>query len=296
MIDKVKERAVKTLSNNLGIEFELFENKNVLPPPTEEEFLLYQKLVHSTIGIFLPIHKKAMLAHRLYKRLAKCECKGFKEYFNFISIKENEKELKLALELITTNETFFFREDKHFQFLAELVTEKQLNTSITNVWSAACSTGEEAYSIAMVLDHYCKHPWKLVATDVNQSVIDHARRGIYVDSRTSFLPEPFKKTYCRKGTAEFQGHMRITPKLRDRVSFGVFNLLHEIKENDHYDVIFLRNVMIYFDDETKLNLINKIWSSLKSNGYLIVGHSESLFGISEKFNALKPSIYQKIEV
>ena len=264
--------------------------------PTDHEFLLFQKLVHMKLGIFLPTQKKAMLAHRLYKRLRECGCQNFRDYFNLISSDINVKELIVALELITTNETFFFREDKHFDFLAKHVSEQNTSSALTSIWSAACSTGEEAYSIAMVLDSYCKQPWKLIATDVNQTVIEHARRGIYVDERTSFIPQEFKKKYCRKGVNEFQGYLRISPQLRDRVSFNVFNLLHNIKEKKHFDVIFLRNVMIYFDDETKMSLINKIWAALKPNGLLIVGHSESLFGISERFNALKPSIYKRIEV
>ena len=264
-------------------------NENV---PSEQEFLLFQSLVHSRLGISLPKHKRVMLGHRLFKRVKALNLSSFGEYYRHINLLENGQEMERALELITTNETFFFREEKHFDFLKdEILSQVSLN-KVFKVWSAAASSGEEPYSIAMILQKHCIAPWQLKASDVNNSVLEHARKGIYIDDRAKFLPAEYRTAYCMKGTDEYEGYLRVKPELRKKVVFFNFNLLDSMADMEHVDLIFLRNVMIYFDDDTRQKIVNNLQKTLKPGGWLFISHSETLHGLSHNFELIKPAIYK----
>lgn len=270
----------------------LSEMANLADLPTEQEFLCFQKLIHDQIGIHLPRRKRAMLGHRLHKRVRQLGCENFSQYFDYIN-EQNKTELEYALELITTNETFFFREQKHFDFLISDILPHYSYHKPLNIWCGASSTGEEPYSLAMTLEQHCNAPWSLLATDVNKAVINHAIKGIYLDERTANIPKQYKSKFCSKGIEEFDGYFRVNADLREKVLFRQFNLLENMQSLGQFDVVFLRNVMIYFKDETKQAIVEKIAQILKPDGFLIIGHAESLYGISNHYDLIKPSIYKR---
>ena len=261
--------------------------------PSEEVYTLFQKLVYNKLGIHLAKQKRMMLGHRLLNRVKRSQVNGFSDYFRFITNPENSHELEVALELMTTNETFFFREEKHFEYLANAILPKINPNREYKVWSAASSSGEEPYSIAMLLNEHCPTPWSVVASDVNKSVLAHARKGIYIDDRTKLLPKKYRQTYCVRGTDEFEGYMRVKPELRKRLHFFYFNLLDNMASLGKFDLIFIRNVMIYFDDKTRQKIIKGLQQCLNKDGYLFISHSETLHGLEHSFELIKPAIYQR---
>ncbi|MCO4798287.1 MAG: protein-glutamate O-methyltransferase CheR [Colwelliaceae bacterium] len=261
--------------------------------PSEEVFCLFQALIKKRLGIHLPVYKRVMLGHRLFKRLISTNMNNFSDYYRYINTPENAAELETALELITTNETFFFREEKHFEYLRNDILPSFSPNKELKIWSAACSTGEEPYSIAMLMKDCYPKAWSLSASDVNQTIVNQAKKAIYLDERTSLLPEEYRKENCLKGTDEFEGYLRITPELRNKVTFFQFNLLDDMKKLGTFDLIFLRNVMIYFDDNTKQNVIDKIFHLLNPGGHLFISHSETLHGIEHHLKLINPAIYQR---
>lgn len=263
--------------------------------PSVDEFKLYQALVREKLGIHLPEQKRAMLGHRLLKRLRSLQIQGFLPYFQYINCPEHKQELKQALELVTTNETYFFREIKHFEYLRDEILAKRSRALVEpfRVWSAACSSGEEPYSIAMTLSAYCQGSWELLASDVNETVLAKARKGIYLDNRMSHMSDSMRRRFCRRGTEEFDGYLRVIPELRKRVSFMQFNLLNDMQGLGHFDLIFLRNVLIYFDEPSKEKIIKRIAMQLKPGGYLFTGHSESFHGMSDDLESIQPAILKR---
>ncbi|MCJ8312711.1 MAG: SAM-dependent methyltransferase [Saccharospirillaceae bacterium] len=260
---------------------------------TDDEFKFFQILVKEKIGIHLAPHKKALLTSRLNKRLIKLNLESYYAYYKFITNKENAEELKLAIELITTNETYFFREEKHFIFLTEQLALQTSNSDEISIWSAASSYGHEAYSTAMLLDDKCKVNWKILASDVNDKVLTAGRKGIFPNERLELIPDKYFKKYCKKGTGPFDDKIRIVGELRKRIEFRNINLINSFSELGPFDIIFLRNVMIYFDDKTKKDLINRMYDVLKPGGFIFVGHSESLHGFESKLDRIQSAIYQR---
>ncbi|WP_101758283.1 protein-glutamate O-methyltransferase CheR [Oceanicoccus sp. KOV_DT_Chl] len=265
---------------------------DVLLPPSDETFILFQALIQSQTGIFLPLHKKSLLQNRLAKRLLARGLSSFDDYYQMVSSRLEKRELQQALELITTNETYFFREPAHFEYLKQSLLPGVPTGRPLRIWSAAASTGEEAYSIAMLLASCFYHPWEIFASDVNETVIQQAKKGIYLNQRTSGISAEFLEKYCRKGVAEFEGFLRIIPELRGRVNFESFNLMGSVSSLGKFNIIFLRNVMIYFDKDTQRKLLRKIAKCLEPNGWLFVSHSESLHGVTDDFYLVRPSIYR----
>ncbi|ARU56922.1 chemotaxis protein methyltransferase CheR [Oleiphilus messinensis] len=270
----------------------LHEASNQLNIPSIEEFCLFQQFILKELGISLQPQKRAMLGHRLSKRLCHLKLDSFRDYYSLITDRCNSDEKQIALDLITTNETYFFREPKHFDFLSEMILHTYPKTRPFRVWSAACSTGEEPYSIAMLLEDKCPATWSLLATDVNCTVLKSARRAIYLDSRMSELSPQYRRRFCLKGQNAFSNHLRISPDLRTKVQFRHLNLLDDFKGIGKFELIFLRNVLIYFDESLKRKIILKIMTHLVPGGYLFVGHSESFHGIHPKLKTIQPAIMQ----
>ena len=263
-----------------------------VPMPSDREFQLYQKLIFERLGIFLPEQKKALLGNRLWKRLKACNFEGFSEYYRYILSAQGRNELDTALELVTTNETYFFREQKNFDFLRDSILAKISSGKKIRIWSAAASTGEEPYSIAMLLRDRCVGEWELLCSDVNNTVLAQAQRGVYPDARVENIPDNYLQRFCRKGVGPQEGHVRVVSELREKVEFFQLNLNEPFPDLGRFDVVFLRNVLIYFETETKRKVLERIARTLNPGGYLFVGHSESLHGISEHFTAVKPAIYR----
>ncbi|HET6718278.1 MAG TPA: protein-glutamate O-methyltransferase CheR [Rhodocyclaceae bacterium] len=270
---------------------------------TDQEFALFQKLIYQIAGIALSDAKKVLLVGRLGKRLKHYNFATFSEYYRYLGGRDNSTELQIMVDLLTTNETYFFREPRHFDFLREVVL-KEDRPGTFRIWSGASSSGEEAYSMAMTLAEYRPDaPWEVFGSDISLTVLAKAQAGLYSLERTDGIPPAYMKKYCLKGVRSQEGKFLIAPELRQRVSFAQLNLTRPISRvGGHgggggvgeFDVIFLRNVIIYFDQETKRKVVENMLPMLKPNGYFIVGHSESLNGISCRVQAVRPTIYQRI--
>jgi chemotaxis protein methyltransferase CheR len=200
-------------------------------------------------------------------------------------------ELQIAVDLLTTNETYFFREGHHFTVLAELASTSRAHPF--RVWSAACSSGEEPYSIAMVLaDRVPGSSWEVLGSDISTRVLARARAGHYVLERTTHIPPQYLKKFCLKGIGVEQGTLLVDRSLRQRVQFMQINLNAPLPQIGMFDVVFLRNVIIYFNAETKRQVVNRVLAQLKPGGHFIIGRSETLHGVTEAVQVLSPSVYR----
>lgn len=261
--------------------------------PSDKEFFLFQELVEQVMGVHLPLHKKTLLNNRLAKRLAARRCRNFREYFDLIRGTGEDAEYQLALELLTTNETYFFREPRHFDYLRDVLLPERRGDQALRVWSAACSTGEEPYSIAMVLREHCRGPWEIVASDINTRVLEQARIGIYPGARVKLIPEHLKRRYCRRGTGPYEDQLRVAPEVRAQVHFQQINLNAEIPASiGRFELIFIRNAMIYFERRTQMAVLERLRRCLQPRGHIFIGHAESLHGLSNQFDMVQPAIYR----
>lgn len=260
------------------------------------EFEKFKSLIYDLAGITLSTGKKALVVSRLTKRLRHFQFESFGQYYRHVTNAENRAELQVMIDLLTTNETYFFREPKHFDFLKEKL-KAEANRSWTTpyrVWSAAASTGEEGYTLAMLLkDVLGEAPWQVLGTDISTRVLEAARRGLYSRERAQGIPPEYLARFCLKGVRSQEGMLLIDKSLKANVEFKQMNLLEPSSGVGQFDAIFLRNVMIYFDTETKTKIVTKLSQHLKPKGYFFVGHSESLNGIYNGFKNIVPSVYQK---
>ena len=263
---------------------------------SEKEFAQFQRFIFDAAGITLSSAKKALVMSRLARRLQQHQLSSFGEYFRLLSSGEAPTETQVAIDLLTTNDTYFFRESKHFELLRELALDARRQAQTMRVWSAASSTGEEAYSIAMVLaDCMLENTWEVIGSDISSRVLERARFGHYSLERATHIPLDYLKRFCLKGIGDHQGTLLIERNLRNRVQFMQINLNATLPRLGLFDVVFLRNVMIYFNECTKRQVVDRILSSLKPGGYFMVGHSESLHGINDAVQQIAPSIYRQPE-
>lgn len=265
-------------------------------PITDQEFALFQRLIYKIAGISLSDAKKVLLVGRLARRLNVYGFGTFSQYYRMLASGEHPEELQTMVDLLTTNETYFFRESKHFDFLRDEIIAKRKSSGIFRVWSAASSSGEEIYTLAMVLaDCLPGTPWEVVGSDISTRVLEKAATGHYSLARTEGIPPDFLRKYCLKGVRTNAGTFLIAPELRQRTRFYQINLTQPITTNiGEFEVIFLRNVLIYFDAETKAKVINNLLPRLKSGGFLIIGHSETLNNLNiARLDTVRPTIYRK---
>lgn len=263
------------------------------PTLTDPEFEVLRKLLYESVGINLTPEKKALVTGRLAKRIGDLGLDSFGAYFQRIARLDAE-ERQWAFNALSTNETSFFREPEHFRYLVEAILPQVKPGQAFRVWSAASSSGEEAYSIAMVLsEHLGRGPWEIVGSDISTKVLELARRGLYPMERARTIPKPYLHAYCLKGTGPHDGAFLIDASLRKRVNFLHANLLGPLPEVGRFDLIFLRNVLIYFDPPTKLRVIDNLLPFLRPGGHFFSGHSESLTGLVRGLETVKPAIYRK---
>lgn len=256
------------------------------------EFRLFQRLMFDTAGVTLAPSKQALVSGRLSKRLKARACTSFTAYYELIS--HDAEERQWAVDLLTTNETYFFREPKHFAFLREHILPAHPRSRPFRAWSAACSSGEEVYSIAMTLaEVFGMDGWSLLGSDLNSQVLQKARGGHYALTRTEGIPREYLRRYCLKGTGSQAGTFLVGRALRERAQFRQINLNTTIPRQEPFDAIFLRNVMIYFSAETKRAVVQRVVGQLAPGGHLFIGHSESLSGIADGLVAVRPSVYRK---
>lgn len=266
-----------------------------LAPLKDSEFQNFQAWLYRSTGIHLSDAKKALVAGRLAKRLAHHQLTSYGDYFRLITVGQSTAELQTAIDLLTTNETYFFREPKHFDFLRSTVLPPLTRVSrAVRVWSGASSSGEEIYTIAMVMaDVLGERPWDILGSDISTRVLDQARQGVYPMERAKDISPDHLRKYCLKGVAAQGGNFIIDKPLRARTRFQQINLNTALPALGEFDVIFLRNVMIYFDVATKRQVLARLLPLLRSGGYFFVSHSESLNGITGDLKMISPSIYRK---
>lgn len=259
---------------------------------TDKEFEIFQKYIFNEIGISLENQKKFLVKNRLLKQLLKYELDSFSDYFRLIQINKNEK--INMLNLITTNETYFFREMKHFDFLKENFIISRKNKKI-RIWSAASSTGAEAYSIAMLF-HDAKLYYEIFASDINTDVIKKANIGLYPDILMSKIPEDLKTKYCLKGKGDHKGWFLVDRILINNINFDTRNLINRQDDIGSFDIVFLRNVLIYFNNKMKERILLNVLRNLKIGGFLIISLTEYIHDL-EKYNLEKvhSSIFKKVK-
>jgi len=262
---------------------------------SEQEFIQFQSMIYKVAGISLSKEKKALVGGRLAKRVNHYGLASYGEYFQLLQNPKAPQELQVAVDLLTTNETYFFREPKHFDLLRDSILPPLKNLARPiRIWSGASSSGEEIYTIAMIMAEVLgERAWEVIGSDISTRVLDQARAGLYPIERTKDIPRAYLGKYCLKGVGRQDGLFMIDKPLRERVQFQQINLNAALPALGDFDVIFLRNVMIYFDAKTKQQVIARMLPMLRSGGYFLVSHSESLNGITTALKAVSPSIYRK---
>jgi chemotaxis protein methyltransferase CheR len=261
---------------------------------SEREFEAIRAWIRGAAGINLSEQKKALVVGRLASRLRHYGLERYGEYFELLQGGAQPDELQVAVDLLTTNETHFFREPKHFDFLRERILAGHPVGRAFRVWSAASSSGEEPYSIAMTLaEALGEAPWEVVASDLSSRVLARAQTAHYPMARAKSIPRPLLSKYCLRGIGAQEGTFLVDPRLRSRVRFMQVNLVEPLPPLREFDAIFLRNVMIYFDADTKREVISRMLPHLARGGHIIVGHSESLNGMSQALESVQPSIYRR---
>jgi chemotaxis protein methyltransferase CheR len=260
---------------------------------TDHEFFQFKDLIYKIAGISLSPAKKPLVSSRLANRLKHHSLSNYSDYFKLLMGSHHPDEMQTAVDLLTTNETYFFREPKHFDFLRDKILPQHPSGRSFRVWSAASSSGQEPYSIAMVLADRLGSQWEMVASDISTRVLEKARGGHYPLEQAKHIPQNYLSSYCLKGVGSQSGTFLIERSLRSRIDFKQINLNTTLPQIGEFDLVFLRNVMIYFDTETKRQVVRRIVSQLKPGGYLLIGHSESLNGVVDGLQAVMPAVYRK---
>jgi chemotaxis protein methyltransferase CheR len=256
-------------------------------------------LVYDRCRIRLHDGKDALIKARLGKRMRKHGFGGIAEYCDFLRTSGDEEEFTRVIDALTTNFTNFLREEEHFEFLVRQALPAVLpkGRKQFHIWSAASSSGEEAYSIGLYLsEHYppaSGWDWRIAASDISTKVLEQARSAIYPLEHLDAIPRDWLRKYFQKGVGRWSGFCRVKPAIAERVSFQQINLIESYSHPQPFEVIFCRNVLIYFDRPTQEQLAGALCQFLAPNGYLLIGHSESLNGMKLPLRCLRPSIYQR---
>ena len=247
---------------------------------TKRQFKRYCDIVYNECGINLTEEKWQLLNARIEKRIRKL---GVQPEKYLSMIEKDPDELNSFLDAVSTNHTYFFRESKTFKFL---------DTSCRNIWCTACSSGEEPYSLLTYCLELGFEP-SILATDISDSCLEKARRAIYPKKSLAHIPKHMIKRYFQKGVGKWEDHVRLKKHISRMVKFEKFNLLKDFPPSKNFDIIFCRNVMIYFDIPTKETVIHKLSKVLKPEGYFIIGGAESLNGLNHSMKYIEPSVYKK---
>lgn len=268
----------------------------------DRDFEYIREMVIKNAGIHLTEAKRELVYGRLSKRLRALRLNSFSQYCDILKSGDSE-EFTRCVNAITTNVTSFFRENHHFEYLSNVVLPELIkkNESLPRpelrIWSAGCSSGEEPYSIAITVKESITTAgnWdiKILATDLNSEILDMARTGIYKSEALENLSPARRNRWFRKGTGSNDGFVRIVPEIRDLLHFRKLNLTGTWPMKKSFDIIFCRNVVIYFNQETRRTLVNRYVDNLKDGGYLFVGHSESLLGLTDRLKSVGKTIHRK---
>ncbi len=272
-----------------------------VPPLSTREFDLIRELVQRRAGIHLSDQKRELVQARLGKLLREAGLASFQDYYRRVIHDRSGAELTRLLDAISTNQTAFWREPAHFEFLLRELLPAWRREGRTReglrLWSAGCSSGEEPYTLAMVLWEALPEAearrCTVLASDLNTQVLAAAKRGIYAASRLTPLPPEWRRRHFLKGVGRWEGYVQVKPRLRELVHFFRHNLTEPPSFTGTVQVIFCRNVMIYFERETQAEVIRTFYECLTPGGYLFIGHSESLCNLSHRFAYIRPTIYRK---
>ena len=271
----------------------------------EREFNRFSAFIYEEVGIKMPPAKKTMLEARLQKRLKTLGLGTFEAYADYVFSADGQREeLVHLIDVVTTNKTDFFREPAHFEYLVKTAVPSLIDDrdagfrSPLKVWSAGCSTGEEPYTLAMVLSEFgdAHHGFRssILASDISTVVLSKSRNAIYAEDRVDPIPLHLKKKYLLKSRDKNKGLVRIVPQLRSMVQFRRLNFMEEFTLPEQMDIIFCRNVIIYFDKATQERLLNRFWKQLVPGGYLFLGHSETLNGLNVPLTPVASTVYRKL--
>ena len=267
---------------------------------TDKEFRKISHTVKSISGIDLHEGKKELIKARLHKRLRQLKLKTFSDYVRYLRHDHTGSELTAMLDAISTNMTSFFREDSHFTYLTNKIVPA-MNSAASKpirIWSAGCSSGEEPYSIAITLlsslSDSSKRNVKILATDISTRILAKAKQGTYDTKRLQTVAPHLRLKYFRPVQTGFKGLYEVKDELRNMIHFARLNLMENWPMKGPFDVIFCRNVMIYFDKATQTKLVERFFEILAPGGILFIGHSESLTGARHKFRYVEPTVYQKL--
>ncbi len=260
------------------------------------QFERIRKTVYRVSGIDLHAGKEDLVKGRLMKRLRILDLSGFDEYLTFMERDRSGQELGIMIDALTTNKTSFFREALHFDYIRDqLVPELLSRGPKMRFWNAGCSSGEEPYSLAMLLREAIPNidqlDVRILATDLSPTMVKHGRQGCYEQGLLADIPPQMKKKYCMPPGKD--NRVRMSHSIRSLVTFGQVNLMENWPMKGPFDVIMCRNVMIYFDSPTRQTLIQKFWNMLRPGGHLFIGHSESFTGLSHQFRSIMPAAYVK---
>ena len=275
---------------------------NQIAPLNDADFTKLSNFIYVNYGIKLPISKKIMLQSRLASRLKINGIKSYADYTKYVlSGEASESEIVNMIDLVSTNKTDFYRESAHFDFMKEVVLPDFLvadSRQPLKIWSSASSSGEEAYTIAMVISEFIENnrkiDFEILGTDISARILEKAKLGIYPIDRVDVIPISQKKKYLLRSKDQENPMVRIVPNLRAKARFQRLNLMDSsYNVPKDFDIIFCRNVLIYFDRETQEKVINKLCMHLKPGGYFFLGHSESISGIDVPLKPLKPTMFVK---
>jgi chemotaxis protein methyltransferase CheR len=271
---------------------------------TNAEFKKLSEFIFKEYGIKMPDVKKTMLQSRLQKRLRALQMTTFNEYVDFVFSKKGQTdEVIHMMDVVSTNKTDFFREPVHFDFLSSHIVPEFMNSPGSRrplkIWSAGCSSGEEPYTIAITLTELKQDfpglDFSILGTDISTQMLQTGINGIYKESRVATIPMSLKRKYFLKSKDRVSPTVRIIPELRKKIIFQRLNFMENAYSlNDTFDIIFCRNVLIYFDQVTQENVIRKLTYRLKPNGYFFLGHSESITNFQLPLKQIKPTIFIKI--
>lgn len=263
---------------------------------TAQQFLKLSELVYRLAGINLKDGKEALVRSRLIKRLRALGLASFKEYLKYLESEAGSQEIDFMLDMITTNKTSFFREVEHFHYVRQRVIPELADRRI-RFWSAGCSSGEEPYSLAILvreaLPDIDRRDVKILATDLSMRMLEKAQRGVYERAALQELTPVLVQKHFIRTSLQDRSVYQVNEPLRKLVFYKRLNLMEQWPMRGPFDVIFCRNVMIYFDRATQERLINRFYELLRPGGHLFVGHSESLSAVTHHFNYVQPAVYRK---
>jgi len=266
----------------------------------QSEFDKLSNYIFTNYGIKMPPAKKVMLQSRLQKRLRHLNITNFKSYIDFVFSKEGEQEIIHMMDVVSTNKTDFFREPTHFEFMEEVILPEIYanKQSEMKIWSAGSSSGEEAYTITMVMEEYIQKNghinYQILGADISTDMLKNAVNGVYKLEKIIPIPESLKKKYFLKSKDPQKKLVRVKPHLRTKVKFFRLNLMDTVYNAPKgFDLIFCRNTLIYFERDTQEKVINRLCDHLKPGGYFILGHSESITNMKVPLENIKPTIFRK---